>query len=88
MMKETYGQLSDDDEETDMERAMPFGEVVEAAGHLTTEEQEELVEIIRKRMIAKRRGELLLNIQQAEQEYRQGQCGAMTADGAVERIFP
>ncbi len=70
-----------------MEHALRFGDVVEAADRLTLEEQEELVEIVRKRMIAKRRGELLLDIEDAEHEYRQGECGVMTADEAVDRLF-
>lgn len=71
-----------------MEHAIPFGDVVEAVDHLTLEEQEELVEIVRKRMIAQRRGEILLDIQEAEQEYRQGQCSVLTANEAVDRLFP
>jgi hypothetical protein len=70
-----------------MEHALRFGDVVEAADRLTLEEREELVEIVRKRVIAKRRGELLLEIEDAEHEYRQGQCGVMTADKAVARLF-
>lgn len=70
-----------------MEHALRFGDVVEAADRLTIEEQEELVEILRKRMIAKRRGELLLDIVDAEHEYRQGPTGVMTANEAVDRLF-
>ena len=71
-----------------MEHALRFGDVVEAADHLTFEEQEELIEIVRKRMIAKRRGDLLLDIQDSEREYQQGQCAVMTADETVKRLFP
>ena len=71
-----------------MEHVLCFGDVVEAAGHLPFEEQEELIEIVRKRMIAKRRGELLQDIKETEREYRQGQCARMTADETVERLFP
>lgn len=70
-----------------MEHALRFGDVVEAADHLTFEEQEELIEIVQKRMIAKRRSELLMDIGNAEREFRQGQCGVMTADEAVEKLF-
>ncbi len=70
-----------------MEHVLQFGDIVEAADRLTLDEQEELVEIVRKRMIAKRRGELLVDIEEAEREYRQGQCGVMTANEAVDQIF-
>ena len=70
-----------------MEHVLQFGDIVEAADRLTLDEQEELVEIVGKRMIAKRRGELLKDIEEAEHEYRQGQCGVMTADEAVDRLF-
>ena len=70
-----------------MEHALRFGDVVEAADRLTLDEQEELVEIVRKRMVAKRRGELLLDIEEAEHEYRQGSCGVMTANEVVDRLF-
>ncbi len=71
-----------------MEHALRFGDVVEAADRLTVEEQEELVEIVRKRMIAKRRGELLHDIRNTEGEYLQGQCAVVTSHEAVEQIFP
>lgn len=70
-----------------MEHALRFGDIVEAADQLTLEEQEELLEIVRKRMTARRRGELLKGVEEAEQEFRAGRCRVMTADEIVDGIF-
>jgi hypothetical protein len=71
-----------------MERTVSFEEVVDAADRLGVEEQEALLEIVRKRVIAKRRAELVENVKAAEQEFQEGRCPAMTADEIVAGIFP
>lgn len=71
-----------------MEHALRFGDILEAADHLTFEEQEELIEIVQKRMIAKRRSDLLADVKDAESEYREGRCEVISADEAVKRLVP
>jgi hypothetical protein len=44
-----------------MESVLPFGEVLEAVEKLSLEEQETLIEIIRRRIIEQRRAEIASN---------------------------
>ena len=52
----------------------PFADVLEAAGRLTLPEQEELVDILRRRTIALRREEIVKDVQEAEREFQEGGC--------------
>jgi hypothetical protein len=70
-----------------MAHVLRFGDVVEAADQLTLEEQEELLDIVKKRMIARRRTELLRTVEEADADFREGRCRAMTADEIVTGIF-
>ncbi|HXZ43272.1 MAG TPA: hypothetical protein VEH53_00470 [archaeon] len=57
-----------------MGNVMPFGEVLEAVGNLSLEEQETLVDVLQRRIIEHRREELASDIQQAQQEFEEGRC--------------
>lgn len=57
-----------------MPSAIPFGEVLEAIDKLPLEEQEMLIDVLRRRIIERRREELAKDIQEAQQEFQAGQC--------------
>jgi hypothetical protein len=57
-----------------MGKVMGFGEVLEAAGRLSLEEQEMLLDVLNRRVIADRREELAKDIQHAHREFQGGDC--------------
>jgi uncharacterized membrane protein len=64
-----------------------FAEVLEAADHLSTEEQVELVEVLRKRIIEQRRREIAQDIREARQEFAAGQSQPATPDEILRKIL-
>lgn len=66
-----------------MDRTAPFAEVVEAAGRLTLEEREALVEILTRRMIQERRAEMARDIAEARQEFQADACQPMSPGDIV-----
>jgi acetyl-CoA carboxylase beta subunit len=69
-----------------MENVMPFGEVLEAAGRLSLEEQETLLDVLHRRVIEQRREELSNDIRQAEQEFQEGHCQSVTPSELMREI--
>ncbi len=57
-----------------MPKALPFGEVLEGIEALSLEDQEILKEILHRRIVERRRGELVQDVQQAQHEFQAGQC--------------
>jgi len=57
-----------------MPNTTPFAEALEAVARLTLPEQEELVDILHRRMIEQRRAELVKDVQDAEREFQAGGC--------------
>lgn len=70
-----------------MDRTAPFAEIVEAAGSLTREEQEALVEILTRRMIQERRAEMARDIADARQEFQAGACQPTTPQDLLREIL-
>jgi hypothetical protein len=64
-----------------------FGEVLEAADQLSLEEQEDLVEVLRHRVIERRREDLAAEIRQARREFDAGQCELTTPDDLLKKIL-
>lgn len=60
-----------------------FSDVVDAADHLSLEEQEELLEILRRRLAKRRRAELAREVQEAREEFATGQA----RPGSVDEIM-
>jgi hypothetical protein len=56
----------------------PMGELLEAAGRLSLDEQETLLEILHRRMIERRRAELVKDVENARHEFQQGGCPPTT----------
>jgi hypothetical protein len=70
-----------------MQSTLSFGEILEAAHQLSLEEQESLVEILRRRMVEKRRAELLKDIESARAEFTAGQSSPITPDDLMAEIL-
>jgi hypothetical protein len=70
-----------------MTHRLPFGEVLEAADHLSPEEQEELIAILRRRLARAARERLTAEIQEARQEFAEGRCLPATSDELMREIL-
>jgi hypothetical protein len=70
-----------------MENTMPFGEVLEAVDKLSLEEQETLIEVLRRRLIERRRGEIARDIQQAQEEFQAGRSRSVTPEELMKEIL-
>jgi hypothetical protein len=51
-----------------------FSDVVDAADRLSTEEQEELLKILRRRLAGRRRASLVREVREAREEFATGQA--------------
>jgi hypothetical protein len=70
-----------------MSRVLPFAEVVEAADHLSLDEQEELIAILHRRLAQAARQRLAAEIREARQEFAEGRCSPTTPDELVREIL-
>jgi hypothetical protein len=66
---------------------LPFGEVLEAADHLSAEEQEELIAILHRRLALAARRQLVTDIQEARQQFAEGRCRPATPDELMREIM-
>lgn len=66
---------------------MHFGEVLDAADQLTVDEQENLVEVLHRRILERRREVLANDIREAGQEYEAGGCRPSTPDEIFNEIL-
>ena len=69
-----------------MAKALLFGEVLEAIDTLSLEDQETLEEILRRRIIERRRAELVQDVQEAQQEFQAGHCRPVTPEELMQEI--
>ena len=70
-----------------MEKTLPFGEILEAADNLPIADQESLRDILTKRIIERRRNELAQEIREARKEYEAGQCKPVTPDELMTELL-
>ena len=70
-----------------MTRVMPFGEVLEAADHLSQEEQKELIAILNRRLAQAIRQRVAAEIQEARQEFEEGHCLPASPDELMGEIL-
>jgi len=70
-----------------MTPVLPFGEVLEAADHLSQEEQEELIAILHRRLAQAARQRLAAEIQEARQEFADGRCSPVTPGELMREIM-
>ena len=71
----------------EMERALAFGEVLEVVDKLSLEEQETLVEVVRRRIIERRREELAKEMRDAQEEFQAGHCRPVIPDELMTEIL-
>jgi len=64
-----------------------FGQVLEDADRLSVEEQETLIEVIRRRLIDRRRKEIVLEMRDAEREFEQGKATPATPQALMKEIL-
>jgi len=70
-----------------MERALAFGEVLQAVDELSLGEQETLVEVVQRRIIERRRERIAREIQQAQKEFQAGHCRPVMPDDLMTEIL-
>jgi len=70
-----------------MTHVLPFGEVLEAADHLSHDEQEELISILHRRLAQAARQRLVAEVQEARQEFAEGHCSPTTPDELMREIL-
>ena len=64
-----------------------FAEILEAADQLPLEDQENLIDILQKRLRDGRRGNLVKDVQEAQKEFAEGKCQPVTPEQLVEEIL-
>jgi hypothetical protein len=64
-----------------------FATILDAADQLPLEDQKNLIDILQKRLRDHRRAELVQEVQQAQQEFAQGQCKITTPQQIIEEIL-
>ncbi len=70
-----------------MTQALSFGEVLEAADHLSQDEQEELIAILHRRLAQAARQRLTAEVQEARQQFVEGRCLSVTPDELMREIL-
>ena len=70
-----------------MEQVAHFEKVLDSADRLSLEEQEELVQILQKRIIEFRRDELSKEIKAADREFKRGKIQKATPDELMKEIL-
>ena len=70
-----------------MERLLPFAEVLDAVNQLSFEEQQTLVDIVRRRMTEQGREQRTTEILEARREFAEGRCQASTVDELMDEIL-
>lgn len=70
-----------------MTHVMPFGEVLEAADHLSHDEQQELIAILNRRLAQAIRQRVAAEIQEARQEFAEGHCLPASPDELMREIL-
>ena len=70
-----------------MVHVLPFGEVLEAADHLSHDEQEELIGILHRRLAQAFRQRLIAEVKEARHEFAEGRCSPATPDELMREIL-
>lgn len=66
---------------------MRFAELLDAVDKLPFADQAELVEIVRRRLVERRRGELAEEIREARRDFQAGRCHPATPDEILRDIL-
>ena len=71
-----------------MNNAVSFHEVLDAVEHLSLDEQESLIDVIRRRIAEHRRREIAGLVSSAREEYRNGKLSPENPDDIIQSILP
>ena len=71
-----------------MKKVSTFEDILEAANRLSLEEQEVILDILHRRMIEKKRTELISQVRESEREYAEGLCRETTPEELIKEILP
>jgi hypothetical protein len=63
-----------------MTKVSSFDAVIESVEALSVEEQEALLDLVRRRLVERRRAEIAANIARAQEEYQSGMMSRGTVD--------
>ncbi len=66
---------------------MRFAEILDAVDELPLEEQAELIEVVRRRLLERRRDELTEEVQEARRDFQAGRCLPGTPDEILRDIL-
>ena len=64
-----------------------FTAIVDAADRLSSEDQENLIDILQKRLRDRHRAELVNDVREAQQEFTEGKCQVVTPAQLMEEIL-
>ncbi len=70
-----------------MSQTLKFAEVLEAADYLSHDEQEELIDILHRRLAQASRQRLVTEIKEARQEFAEGRCLPTTPGELMREIM-
>jgi len=70
-----------------MEKTLSFREVLDTVEQLSLEDQEALTDIIRRRIVERRRAELAKDIQEAQEEFKAGNVRPVTPDELIAEML-
>ncbi len=70
-----------------MEQSISFADVLEAVDQLSTEDQEALVEIVRRRASERGRKRMTAEAQEAHREFAEGKCQPTTPGELMDEIL-
>ena len=66
---------------------MPFGQVLDAVEQLTPEEQEELAQVVRRRLAERGRKQVVQDLADARADMARGACEVSTVDKLMDEIL-
>jgi hypothetical protein len=64
-----------------------FAEILEAADQLPIEDRESLIDILQNRLRDRRRADLVRDVREAQQEFAEGKCQAVTPEQLMKEIL-
>jgi hypothetical protein len=64
-----------------------FAEILEATDQLTLEDQENLIDILQKRLRDSRKANLVKDVQEAQKEFVEGKCQPVTPEQLMQEIL-
>ena len=70
-----------------MKTMQSFSSVLDAVDKLSIEDQEALIEVIKRRILEYRRTKLANEVRQAQQEFKAGNCSPASSSDIMEEIL-